>query len=163
VYTQHGYKTLIQNLYEKILARSSYSIYRVFYPGWYLFHCVLANRGMVTREIIGFVFLGLLPFLDGIRDGETLATNSRVYHKVGYVVRACIAVLLLWSEWFWIPLYAAYFWIIFDLSWNITAHQNLFYVGKTASLDKAFGYKIYVAKIALLVGATLLLLFQNKL
>jgi hypothetical protein len=110
-----------------------------------------------------YIFLLLMPILDGLRDGETMATNVRAYHKLGYLVRSFIAVLLLWAHPFLIPAYSAYFWIMFDATWNISAHKPIFYIGQTAFLDTKLAKKIYAAKILLLCLSIALLIFKNKL
>jgi hypothetical protein len=112
--------------------------------------------------ILFLIALALYPFLEGFKDGNTLSLKAKEYHVAGWLTRAMVAICLV-PAWYWLGLYAAYFWIVFDGARNVTAGDPVLFVGSTGYLDKLFGQKIIWAKIFLLIVSTLFVLFKLTL
>lgn len=106
--------------------------------------------------------LALYPFLEGFKDGNTLSLKANQYHVAGWLTRGLVAVCLV-PAWYWLGLYAAYFWIVFDGTRNVTAGDPVLFVGSTSYLDKLFGQKIIWAKIFLLIASILFVIFKLTL
>lgn len=119
--------------------------------------------GQIADYNILFLFaLILYPFFEGFKDGNTHSINAKRYHVAGWLTRAMVAVCLV-PEWYWLPLYAAYFWFTFDAAWNFTASVPILYVGSTFWLDKKLGRKIIWVKIFFLILSIVLLIGKLSL
>lgn len=118
---------------------------------------------MKLYEIAYILLLISYPVLSGLKDGVTMATSSRPYHRLGFVIRITIILVPVLYDYrlaFYLPLYSAYFWILFDMSWNWSAHKSFGYVGHTADTDRYFGSKVFQAKAILAVASILLLILK---
>jgi hypothetical protein len=100
------------------------------------------------------IFLIWFPILEALRDYYVFPVKlevSKRWHSLGFVLRATTACLLLKDHWQFIPLYAFYFWIMFDL---------LTGVGTTAATDILLGkYSAYIKVIGLIASAIFLYKF----
>jgi hypothetical protein len=96
----------------------------------------------MALEIFRLSFLFLFPFLEGMKDGNTLSKDAKKYHRWGWLIRAGVAGVCV-PAWYFLPLVASYFWIIFDLTRNVEAGDPPMYVGHTSWLDLKLGKSIY--------------------
>lgn len=114
---------------------------------------------MLDFNTARLITLTIYPILEGFKDANTFSVNSKKYHTYGFITRA-IVCLVLTPNVYLIPLVASYFWIVFDLTWNIEAKKPLLYVGKTAFIDKKLGGKIYFVKAGFLVASIVLIIYK---
>jgi len=116
-------------------------------------------------EMTGAIYLlifALYTIAAGIHDGQSLSKNSKKYHLSGWFANALCAMACA-PAWFWVPLMAAYFWLTFDVSRNVSAGDPILFVGSTAFLDKTFGNKIIYVKIVLLISSIVFLILKYNL
>ncbi len=102
------------------------------------------------------VFLIAFPVLESYRDYLSFPISpevSKEWHHTGFIIRAFTAILILIPYWTWIPLYAFYFWIVFDAFIYSKTHR----VGTTAATDILLGkYSNYIKVVGLIASAIFL-------
>lgn len=107
---------------------------------------------MIYAKII---FLCLFPVLEAYRDYLIFPVPepvSKRWHHLGFIIRASVGILLLLPYWQYIPLYACFFWVVFDL---------LTGVGTTAYTDKYLGkYSIYIKVVGLILSLVLIYILR---
>ena len=97
----------------------------------------------------------LYPILHGYRDSKCSPIENRQWHWSGFILRTLVGAAMI-QDFYMLFAYGAYFWVVFDLSYNIFKGHKWDYLGVTADSDKLFGKYEWVLKVlALLLGAYL--------
>lgn len=111
--------------------------------------------------ILGVIFTVIFALLFALMDGIAIKAGywiKKPGHSVRAVMRAfvifCIANMAYYTLWdtfkLWVFL-CVVFWIVFDYSLNLYRGKGLFYIGKTAYLDRLFGSRIHLFRIIALI------------
>lgn len=114
---------------------------------------------LIDKSILFLVAMFLYPVIEGLKDGNTLSRHAEKYHLYGWLARALVSVCII-PVWYWLPLYCAYFWLVFDGFRNVSAGDPILFVGSTAYVDKTFGRNIIYVKLVLLVASIIFLLIK---
>jgi hypothetical protein len=105
--------------------------------------------------------LMVMPFILSYRDSLSSPINkvkNKYWHRIGFITRATAAVLLCPLP--YLSVYAFYFWIIFDGTYNLFTGKPWFYVGITAKTDKVTSkYNHWIKWIGLICSTIATLVF----